>query len=72
MDTSLLASYALLTIPSQLVGNMGDKITFTNRILGTMIKQPLSQVQDFSDSTTEKKPGTEKMPSLFVHTYQKD
>lgn len=72
LDKTLLASYALLMIPSKLIANIGQKIDFSTRIIGTFVKTPIVQIADFADGTTQKKAGTEKMPSLFTHSYQKN
>jgi len=71
-DTTLLASYALLMTPSTLIANIGQKINFTTRIIGNMLKTPIVQIAEFADGVTQKKAWTEKMPSLFVHSYQKN
>ncbi|MFA6256352.1 MAG: thrombospondin type 3 repeat-containing protein [Candidatus Absconditabacterales bacterium] len=71
-DKTLLASYALLMTPSQLIANIGQKINFSTRIIGTLLKTPLMQIAEFADGITQKKAGSEKMPSLFVHSYQKN
>ncbi|EKD25603.1 MAG: hypothetical protein ACD_80C00012G0019 [uncultured bacterium (gcode 4)] len=72
LDKSLLASYALLMIPSSLIANIWEKINFTTSIIGTFLKTPLTQIAEFSDGTTQQKPWTEKMPSIFTHIYQKN
>ena len=71
-DKSLLWSYALLMVPSTLIADVGEKINFNTRIIGTLLKTPLIQIIEFADGITQKKSWTEKMPSLFVHTYQKN
>ena len=72
IDKSLLNSYALLMTPSKLIANVGEKITFSTYIMGTLLKTPLIQIAEFADGTTQKKAGTEKMPSIFTHSYQKN
>jgi len=72
IDKSALASYALRMIPSTLIANIGQKINFSVNIIGNLFKTPLSQILEFSDGITQKKVGTEKMPSIFVHSYQKN
>lgn len=71
-DKTLFASYALLMTPSTLIANVGQKINFTTHIIGTMLKTPIIQITEFGDGVTQKKAGTEKMPSLFIHAYQKN
>lgn len=71
-DKASLASYALLMIPSKLIANIGEKIDFSTRIVGKMTKTPITQIAEFTDGTTQQKPGTEKMPGILVHTYQKN
>ncbi len=71
-DPSTLWSYALLMKPSSLIADVGDKIDFSTRVIGSMAKIPLIQIANFGDGTTEKKNGTEQMPSVFVHAYQKN
>jgi len=72
VDKSLLASYALMMTPSTLIANIGQKINFSARIIGSPIKTPIIQIVEFADGVTQQKPGTEKMPSLFIHSYQKN
>jgi hypothetical protein len=72
VDKSQLASYALLITPSTLVANIGQKIIFSAHIIGTLMKSPLIQIAEFGDGITQKKIGTEKMPSLFIHSYEKN
>ncbi|MCX6825326.1 MAG: PKD domain-containing protein [candidate division SR1 bacterium] len=71
-DKSLLASYALLMIPSTLIANIGQKINFSTSIKGTLLKTPLIQIIDYSDGTTQQTAGTEKMPNNSTHSYQKN
>ena len=71
-DKSLLGSYALLMTPSALVANIGQKINFSTRIIGNMTKNPGIQVLKFADGITQQKAATEKIPNIFVHTYQKN
>ena len=71
-DKTLLASYALVMIPSALIVNIGENINFSTHIIGTMLNTPLVQIAEFGDGITQKKPGTEKLPSLFIHSYQKN
>lgn len=71
-DKSLLASYALVMTPSTLIAPIGQKINFSTHIVGTLVKTPLIQILEFADGTTQKKAWTEKMPSIFIHSYQKD
>ncbi len=54
-DTTLLASYALLMTPSTLIANIGQKINFTTRIIGNMLKTPIVQIAEFADGVTQKK-----------------
>lgn len=72
MDKTLLSSYALLMIPSTLIADIGQKINFSTYIIGNLFKTPLTQILEFSDGVTQQKAGTEKLPSLFVHSYQKN
>lgn len=72
IDKTLLASYALLMIPSKLIANVWENINFTTRSIGTMLKKAIIQIEDFGDGITEQKAWTEKLPSLFIHTYQKN
>ncbi len=37
-----------------------------------MLKTPITQIAEFADGTTQQKAGTEKMPSIFIHSYQKN
>jgi hypothetical protein len=55
IDTTLFASYALLITPSSLIANIGQKINFSTRIIGKMIKTPLMQIAEFADGAIEKK-----------------
>jgi len=71
-DTSLLASYALLMTPSKLIAKIGEKIDFSTHIVGNLMKTPIIQIFEFADGTTQKKDGTDKMPNLFTHSYQKE
>lgn len=71
-DKTLLGSYALLMIPSTLIANIGEKINYSTHILGSMLKTPITQIAEFADGTTQQKAGTEKMPSIFIHSYQKN
>ncbi|MCX6823734.1 MAG: thrombospondin type 3 repeat-containing protein [candidate division SR1 bacterium] len=71
-DKTLLSSYALLMTPSTLIANIGQKINFSTHIMGKMINTPITQIMEFSDGVTQQKPGSEKMPSLFIHSYQKN
>ncbi len=71
-DKTLLSSYALLMKPSTLIANIGQKINFSTHIIGKMINTPITQILEFSDGITQQKPWSEKMPSLFVHSYQKN
>jgi len=54
-DKTLLGSYALLMVPSKLVANPGEKISFTSSIIGTLFKTPIIQIAEFADGTTEQK-----------------
>ena len=72
LDKTLLASYALLMVPSKLIANIGQKIDFSTRIIGTFLKTPIVQIADFADGITQKRAWTEKMPSLFTHSYEKN
>lgn len=71
-DKSALASYALLMTPAKLIANIGEKMSFSTRIVGKLIKTPLTQIAEFADGVTQQKPGTEKLPGMLVHSYQKD
>jgi len=70
IDKTLFSSYALLMIPSKLITKIGEKVDFSTSIIGTLLKTPLMQILEFADGTTQKKPGSEKLPSLFSHSYQ--
>lgn len=72
VDKSLLWSYALLMTPSTLIANIGEKINFSTSIIWSFLKTPLIQIAEFSDGILQKKSWTEKLPSLFVHSYQKN
>lgn len=54
-DTTLLASYALLMTPSELIADKGQKISFSTRIIGTLLKTPLVQIAEFADGIVQKK-----------------
>jgi hypothetical protein len=41
--------------PSQLIANIGQKINFSTRIIGTLLKTPLMQIAEFADGITQKK-----------------
>lgn len=69
-DKTLLTSYALVMTPSSLLTNIGQNINFSTRIIGTLLKTPLTQITEFGDGITQQKAWTEKLPSLFVHNYQ--
>ncbi len=71
-DKTTLWSYALRMIPSTLIANIGQKITFTSDIIGNMMGNPLTQIAEFADGTIQQKPWTEKLPSVFIHAYQKN
>ena len=71
-DKTRLWSYALLMTPSTLIANVWDKINFSTRIIWSLLKTPIIQIAEFSDWTTQKKDWTDKMPSIFIHTYQKN
>jgi len=72
VDKTLFSSYALLMTPSTLVANVWETIMFATRIIGTLLKTPLTQIAEFSDGVTQQKAWTEKMPSMFTHIYQKN
>jgi PKD repeat protein len=72
VDSSSFWSYALVMTPSKLIANIGEKINFSTRIIGNLIKTPLIQIVELGDGITQKKAWEEKMPSLFVHSYQKN
>ena len=55
-DKATLASYALLMIPSKLIANIGEKIDFSTRIVGKLMKTPITQIAEFADGTTQQKP----------------
>jgi len=69
-DKTLLASYALVMIPSSLVTSIGQKINFNIHIVGTFLKTPLLQTIDFADGNSQTKTWIQKMPSMFAHAYQ--
>lgn len=72
IDKTRLWSYALLMIPSKLTANIWEKINFSTYIIGNSFKTPLIQIAEFWDGITQQKAGTEKMPSNFIHSYQKN
>ena len=55
IDKTLFASYALLMTPSALIANIGEKINFSTRIIGTLLKTPIVQIIEFADGVTQKK-----------------
>jgi len=58
--------------PSTLVANIGQKINFSTKIIGTMTETPSTQILKFADGITQQKAGTEKIPNSFMHAYQKN
>jgi len=70
IDKTLFSSYALVMIPSKLISNIGEKIYFETNIVWTLLNTPIIQILEFSDWTSNKKAGTEKLPSNFSHNYQ--
>lgn len=41
--------------PSKLIANIGEKINFSTRIIGNLIKTPLIQIVELGDGITQKK-----------------
>jgi len=42
-------------VPSTLIADVGEKINFNTRIIGTLLKTPLIQIIEFADGITQKK-----------------
>ncbi len=69
VDTSALASYALVVTPSALFATLGDSVTFTPRVIGTPLATMIMQVQDFGDGTTQKNADIQKKSDAVKHAY---
>jgi hypothetical protein len=41
--------------PSTLIANIGEKMNFSTRIIGTFLKTPLIQIAEFADGVVQKK-----------------
>jgi len=67
-DKSALASYALRMVPSKLIANIGEKITFMFNILGIAPKTPISHMIQFSDGNYQK----DTTIANSTHVYQKN